>query len=380
MPPHHSVFCLLLKLLPWDAFKRAIECHQAKDCARSFSHKSHLVAMLYAQFAGAVSLREVEAGLSSHANRLYHLGATPARRSSLAEANRHRPVAIFADLLAVMIQCSHRKLRQSMDGLTYLIDSTSLSLNTLSEEWARFSTELCGAKLHVIYDPDADCPVYTAFSAANVNDITAAKAMPIVPKATYVYDLGYYDFGWWAELDSAGCRFVTRLKKNTKLTVTGARPVAEGGAILSDQIGYLPDRQAKSRRNPFSKKVRVVQVRIPTGKVLSVLTNDLTAPAQEIADLYKRRWAIELFFRWVKQTLKITRFLGTSENAVRIQVTVALIAFLLLRLAQQTQKVVTSPLLFARLVRANLMHPRGLGQLHEPKPRTTQTAGQGLLI
>ncbi len=380
MQPHHSVFHSLLKLLPWDAFEGAIERHQAKDCARSFSHRSHLVAMLYAQFAGAVSLREIEAGLSSHANRLYHLGATPPRRASLAEANRYRPVEIFAELLAVMIQCSHRKLRQSMDGLIYLIDSTSFTLNALSEEWARFSTELCGAKLHVVYDPDADCPVYTAFSAANINDITAAKAMPIVPKATYVYDLGYYDYGWWAELDAAECRFVTRLKKNTTLTVTGARAVVEGGAILSDQIGYLPARQARSRRNPFNKKVRVVQVRIPTGKVLSILTNDLTAPAQEIADLYKRRWAIELFFRWVKQTLKITRFLGTSENAVRIQITIALIAFLLLRLAQQTQKEIRGPLMFARLVKANLMHLRGLGQLHKPLPKAAPTTGQGVLI
>jgi len=217
-------------------------------------------------------------------------------------------------------------------------------------------------------------------SAANVNDITAAKAMPIVPKATYVYDLGYYDYAWWADLDAAECHFVTRLKKNTKLTVTGARPVAPGSDILCDQVGYLPPRQAKSRRNPFHKKVREVQVRIPTGKVLSILTNDLTAPAQQIADLYKRRWAIELFFRWVKQVLKIRHFLGTSENAVRIQIAIALIAFLLLRMAQQTQKAVRSPLLFARLVKANLMHLRGLGQLHMPPEKPAPALGQGVLI
>jgi hypothetical protein len=369
----------LVKLVPLDAFDRAVERHDAKDRARGFSHRSHLVAMLYGQFAGAASLRDIEAGLSSHANRLYHLGATPAHRASLAEANRNRPAEIFSDLLGVMIQHSHRTLRQLMDGVTLLIDSTSVALNALSG-WARFSATVCGAKLHVIYDPDADCPVYTAFSAANVNDITAAKAMPVVPKATYVFDLGYYDYAWWAALDNAGCRFVTRLKKNTRLTVTGARPVAEGGAILCDQVGYLPARQAQSRRNPFDKKVREVQVRIPSGKVLSILTNDLTSPAQEIADLYKRRWAIELFFRWVKQVLKIKHFLGTSENAVRIQIAVALIAFLLLRMAQRTQNAVSSPLLFARLVRANLMHLRGLGQLHKPPEKAPPILGQGVLI
>ena len=380
MPAQSSVFHSLLKLIPWDQFQGAIDRHGARDCARGFTHRSHLVAMLYAQLAGAASLREIEAGLSSHANRLYHLGATAPRRSTLGEANSYRPAEIFTDLLGVMIQHVHPRLRQAMDGLTYLIDSTSLPLNRLSDHWARFSDEVCGAKLHVVYDPDADCPVYTAISAANVNDITAAKAMPIVPKATYVYDLGYYDYAWWAELDAAECRFVTRLKKNTTLTVTGARPVAEGGDILCDQVGYLPARQAKSRRNPFNKKVREVRVRIPTGKVLSILTNDLTAPAQEIADLYKRRWAIELFFRWVKQVLKIRHFLGTSENAVRIQIAVALIAFLLLRLAQQTQKAVRSPLLFARLVKANLMHLRGLGQLHKPPERPAPPLGQGVLI
>jgi len=279
-----------------------------------------------------------------------------------------------------MIQQSHRKLRKSMDGVTLLVDSTSVALNALSSGWAQFSAKVCGAKLHVVYDPNADCPVYTAFSAANLNDITAAKAMPIVPKASYVFDLGYYDYAWWAELDAAECRIVTRFKKNTPLKLTRTRAVAQGGAILSDRIGHLPGRQAKSRRNPFDKEVREVRVRIPTGKILRILTNDLDAPAQEIADLYKLRWAIELFFRWVKQTLKIKKFLGTSENAVRIQIAVALIAFLLLRLAQQTQKAVTSPLSYARLIRANLMHLRSLGELHEPpQTKPAPVIGQGVL-
>jgi Transposase DDE domain/Domain of unknown function (DUF4372) len=380
MRQHQSVFHSILKLVPWDDFEHAIKQRGAEDAARDFTHRSHLVAMLYAQFAGAVSLRDIEAGLGSHANRLYHVHATPPKRATLAEANSNRPVEIFSDLLAVMIQRSHRKLRQSMDGVIYLIDSTGLALNALSRRWAQFSAKVCGAKLHVVYDPNADCPVYTAFSAANLNDITAAQAMPIVPKATYVFDLGYYDYAWWARLHAAGCRIVTRFKKNTRLTVTRTQPVAEGGAILSDQIGHLPARLSHSRRNPFSKAVREVRVRIPTGKILRILTNDLEATAQEIADLYKLRWAIELFFRWVKQTLKIKKFLGTSENAVRIQIAIALIAFLLLRLAQQTQTAISSPLMYARLIRANLMHLRGLGELHKPPERAKPVLGQGILI
>jgi hypothetical protein len=323
--------------------------------------------MIYAQLSGALSLREIAAGLSSHQTQLYHLGIGPVRRSSLAEANAHRSSALFSDLFAVLVKQAQRGLRRRLGGTTYLIDSTSVALNRRSERWARFSAEVCGAKVHVVYDPDAGQPVYSAFSAANVNDITAAQAMPIEAGATYVFDLGYYDYAWWAKLDAAGCRIVTRLKRNTPVSITKEQAVPEDSNILSDRIGHLPKRQANSRHNPLQKAIREVQVRIDSGKILRILTNDLTAPAQLIADLYKQRWAIELFFRWIKQTLKITRFLGTSENAVRIQVAVALIAFLLLRLAQATQQGVTSPLAFARLVRVNLMHKRDLRALLQPE-------------
>ena len=141
----------------------------------------------------------------------------------------------------------------------------------------------------MVYDPAADQPVYAAVTASAVNDITAAHAMPITPGATYVFDLGYYDYGWWARLHAAGCRIVTRFKTNTPLTITERRAVPVGGPILSDRVGTLPKRQARNRKNPFSAPVREVQVRIETGKVLRILSNDLNASAQEIADLYKKR-------------------------------------------------------------------------------------------
>jgi hypothetical protein len=149
--------------------------------------------------------------------------------------------------------------------------------------------------------------------------------MPLAAGATYLFDLGHYDYAWWAKLGDEGCRIVTRCKRNTPLEVIEELPVAvasvaEPGAILSDRIGFLPYRQGAGRRNPVRHAVREVQVKTDTGKVLRILSNDLDAPAQEIAELYKRRWAIELFFRWVKQTLKITHFRGTTENAVTIQV------------------------------------------------------------
>ena len=158
--------------------------------------------------------------------------------------------------------------------------------------------------------------------------------MPIEPNATYVFDLGYFDFAWRAKLDQAGCRIVSRLKINTVFHTTHDNPVAHGSPIQSDRIGMLSQRMARSRKNPYCKPVREIIVRIDSGKTLRIFTNDFEATASETAALYKRRWQIELFFRRVKQTLKIKHFLGTNQNAIRIQIAVALIAFLLLPMAQ----------------------------------------------
>jgi transposase len=368
MPHHNTVFGDILKFIPWQRFEALVEEHDADARVRRLSTKGQFLALLYGQLSGASGLREIVTGLSSHAARLYHLGADPVRRSTFSDANTQRPAEVFADLLETMMKQAHRGLRRTLAGTTYLIDATSVRLNARSADWARFSTALCGAKVHVIYDADADRPIYAAVSAANVNDITAARQMPIEPGATYVFDLGYYDYAWWARFDAAGCRIVTRFKSNTPLQVVKEFKVAPGSNILSDRIGFLPSRQAKSRRNPMQDAVREVRVTTETGKVLRILSNDLDASAEEIAGLYRRRWAIELFFRWIKQILKITRFVGTSENAVRIQIAVALIAFLLLRLAQAAQKATLSPVVFSRLVRANLMHRRSINNLLEPPP------------
>jgi len=368
MRHQNSVFHGLLKHVPWDQFDRLVEAHGGDARVRRLSTKSQFVALLYGQLSGAASLREIVTGLASHEARLYHLGAGPVRRSTLSDANAQRPVAVFSELLTIMMKQAHRGLRRKLAETTYLIDSTSVRLNERSAGWARFSAGVCGAKVHVVYDADADRPIYAAVSAANVNDITAAHLMPIEPGATYVFDLGYYDYAWWAQLDAAGCRIVTRFKSNTPLNLVKELAVAGGSNILSDRIGFLPTRQATSRRNPMQDAVREVRITTDTGKVLRILSNDLDASAEEVADLYRRRWAIELFFRWIKQTLKISRFIGTSENAVRVQIAIALIAFLLLRLAQAVQKAIPSPIVFSRLIRANLMHRRPIDRLLEPPP------------
>lgn len=386
MRHHNSVFHDLLKRIPWSAFERLVDEHGADKHVRRLTTKSQFIALVYGQLAGAVSLREIVGGLQSQSARLYHVGAKPPSRSTLNDANRLRPSAVFAGLFAQMVAGAGRGLRRAMGEATYLIDSTSVRLSGAGSDWARFSHQACGAKVHIVYDADAEQPIYAAVSAAKVNDITIARIMPIEPGATYVFDLGYYDFGWWARMDKAGCRIVTRFKSHTPLTVTreqaleatdlGPHLGSHLGPILSDRIGLLPARQAGSRKNPFGDPVREIAVRTETGKVLRLLTNDLDAPACQIADLYKRRWAIELFFRWIKQTLKIRHFLGNSENAVRIQIAVALIAYLILRLAMADQNTVQSPLAFARLVRINLMHRRSTDRLTRPPKNIKYSPGQ----
>src|SRR4030088_230964 len=366
MRHQNSVFHSLMKHIPWTRFDQIVEKYGADELVRKLTTKRQFIALLYGQFSGATSLREIVSGMESHETRLYHVGAAAVKRSTLSDANTMRPWQVFSELFGQMLEQAHRGLRRASKDSVRLIDSTTLPLSRLSQDWATFSSNVSGAKIHVIYDPKAALPVYFAVTPSKVNDITPAKAMPIEAGATYVYDLGYYDYGWWAVLDDAGCRFVTRLKKNTPFSVIKENRVPKNSNILRDCIGHLPTRLANSRNNPLQVPVRQISVIIDTGKVLRIVTNDLDAPAEEIADLYKQRWQIELFFRWVKQTLRIRHFIGVSENAVRIQIAIALIAFLTLRMVQLAQKAVHSPLEFARLVRTNLMHKRPINQLLEP--------------
>ncbi|WP_448041637.1 IS4 family transposase [Bradyrhizobium liaoningense] len=366
MRHQNSVFHSLTKQIPWSRFEQIVEKYGADRLVRKLTTKRHFIALLYGQLSGSTSLREIVTGMASHETRLYHVGATPVKRSTMSDANSQRPWQVFSELFAQMLPQAHRGLRRATADAVRLIDSTSIRLSSLSESWATFSADVFGAKAHIVYDPNADRPVYFAVTPANLNDITAAKAMPIEPGATYVYDLGYYDYGWWAKLDDVGCRFVTRLKKNTPFNVVKENHAARSSNVVSDRIGHLPARLANSRKNPLQVPVREICVTIENGKQLRIVTNDLDAPAEEIAELYKQRWQIELFFRWIKQTLRIRRFVGVSENAVRIQIAIALIAFLLLRMAQLAQKAVHSPLEFARLVRTNLMHRRPINNLLEP--------------
>ena len=251
----NSVFHDLLKLVPWATFDRLVGEFSADDSVRSFTTRHQFQALLFAQLGGASSLREIEATMASHQSRLYHSGALAPKRSTFADANRNRDFRVFSGLFETMLAQAGRGMRRKMGDAVRLIDLTGLRLSGVGAQWARFSTSVFGVKAHVVYDPDLGRPIYHAVTAANVNDISAAKAMPIEAGATYVFDLGYYDFGFWAKLDALGCRLVTRFKTNTPLTEPRDLPLPPGSTaferpdrLSAGPAGHEPQEPDAGRR------------------------------------------------------------------------------------------------------------------------------------
>jgi IS4 transposase len=282
----------------------------------------------------------------------------------------------------VMSMSASSGLRRDLREAVHLVDATSIRLTEVSRAWADYKAHGALVKLHVDFDADRSIPANIAITPARINDVCMVGTMPIEPGATYVFDLGYYDFSWWSQLVAQGCRFVTRLKTHTRPRVIEERSVEAGSCICADRIVAIDGRlkSVRGARHPLAgMALREILVSIEDGRTLRLVTNDLEAPATDIAALYKARWQVELFFRWIKQHLKIKRFLGTSENAIRIQIAVALIVFLLLRLAAAASRSACSLLTFVRLVRANLMHSRPLAGLAKPPPEfLTDTRQQEL--
>ncbi len=371
----------VIQHFPWHRFEHHVRRHGADDSQRGFNSRKQFLTMLAGSLGGHQGLRPVVTALAPNSGALRLLGGKAPARSTLSDAMRDRPAELFIDLLQELIGHLSRTMRRAIKAAVRLIDATHLDVGRRMQHWLGLHNGAVAAKLHVVYDPLAQKPVYFDVTPARINDITAAKdLLPIEPGATYVFDLGYYDFAWWAALAAAGCTFVTRLKTNTPLREAEPRPVAPGGVVLSDQVGLLPARLGFSRRNPFSQQGRAVTIRIDTGKILRLFTNDLTSPAEEIAALYKERWQIELFFKWIKQNLKITRFMGTSENAIRSQIAVAFIAYILVRMVQLDQPGGYAAAAILLIVRSNLFVRRTLTELLDPRrtppPKPRGPAGQ----
>jgi transposase len=241
-----------------------------------------------------------------------------------------------------------------------LIDSTTIDLCKQQFEWAKFRSGKSGVKIHTVYDPDARTPTFFSITDAKKHDKKAAEQMPLLDGATYVFDRAYNDYSWFHDMTVRNIRFVGRMKSNAKFEVAEEFPIS-GEGVLKDQLIRLSSPMTR-KQYPAALR-RVCFKREEDGKVLSFITNDLERTAAEIADLYKQRWQIELFFKWIKQNLKIKRFIGTSENAVKIQIIIAMIAYLLLCMARKVMPTKSSLQQLARLVSVNIMQRRNIAEL-----------------
>lgn len=357
-----TTFLEILKGLPRGTFSKAVAQHNADKYCKHFRHWDHLVAMLYAQLSAAPSLRALETGFNAHASHHYHLGTSMIKRSTLSDSNERRSDAVFNDTAKWLMGQVSRKLRQESAELMYLLDSTSFTLKGREfDKWTMDSRtrNTQGMKLHVLYEPKSEVPVQFDFSAANVNDIERAWSMPVEAGALYVFDKGYNDYNWWHKIDKAKALFVTRFKYNASLTVLEQLeiPQHEADLVLSDELVKFRSKNPGGKRvnRYFDQPLRRVTVNRPDkANPIVLATNDFTSSALEIAQRYKERWGIELFFKWIKQHLKIKQFLGRSENAVRIQILTALISYLLVALLRQSKKIKTTLWDFLYLVRSTI--------------------------
>jgi putative transposase len=344
-----TTFSELLKGLPRSTFDRLVKKHNADKYSKRFGHWDQLIAMLYAQLSGTTGLRPLETAFNSHAAHHYHLNTGPIKRTTLADANEKRADTVFSETAAWLMGQVSRQLRRDSEELMYLLDSTSITLKGREfERWtARNKTRNTqGIKLHVLMESLSQAPTWTCFSAANVNDIELAGAIPLERGALYVFDKGYCDYNWWHRIESSGAHFVTRFKKNAGLRTVQELdvPTEQQDTILRDVLVEFKSRYpGGSRINRYNKPLRCVTVARPNKATPLILaTNDLTSPAAKIAQHYKDRWGIELFFKWIKQHLKIKKFLGRTENAVRIQILTALISYLLVALYRQRHNMAQS--------------------------------------
>jgi len=357
-----TVFAQLLKVLPRGRFERLAKVHGAGRKKRRLSIWGHLVAMVFAQAGGCRSLRDLERVFERHGGIAPHLGLSQVKRSTLADANCRRSSELFCDV-ATLLAGDLARGRGSREAL-HLIDATRILAGKRVAHWATGG----GIKLHVMYEANDAHPVCFAVTSDRVNDITAAHAMVIEPGATYVFDKGYYHFAFWAKLDAQGCRFVTRLKHNSPASVIADREVEANSNIIFDRTVRLSTRLMRNTRNPIDRPVRLVGIKISTGREITLVSNDLDSPAQVIADLYKARWQVELFFKWIKQNLKIGHFMGTSRNAVTIQIMSALITFMLMRIVHNRAQQPIGLQAMARLIQPLALVRKPIAELLWPKP------------
>jgi IS4 transposase len=354
-----------MKPLSRRKFKEIVERHDGDAYDKTFDSWDHLVTLIFAQLSGASGLRGLESSWNAHAHHHYHLGTGPIARSTLSDANGRRPLQVFAETFAMLSAQADRHLRREGAALVRLIDASPIPLEELCT-WARWNGRTRGLKLHVAFDPHADHPRRVEITPANVNDVEVGRALPIETGVTYVFDKGYCDYAWWTRIHDAGAHFVTRPKTNAPYRVVRQRPLgkkAGDGFEVIDDADVVLDTQGKRK---LAIPMRRVRVEREDGTVLTIVSNDRRRSAVAIATLYKTRWQIELLFRWIKQHLQIGKFLGRTDNAIRLQILAAMIAYLLLRIAARMHRATMPAIRFAELVAACLFTRKPIARIDRP--------------
>jgi hypothetical protein len=362
-----SIFNQLLQLFPRVEFQRVVNDTHAERHARGFTCWGQFVAMLFCQLGKAHSLREITGGLASCEGRLAHLGITAPSRSTLAYANAHRPwqlyQAVFYQLLARCQAAAGAKKFRFKNKLLSL-DATLIELCAEMFPWATFRRTKGAVKLHFTLDHDGYLPTVLVITEGKRRETPVARQQRFAPGTILVFDRGYLKVSWFAELTAAGVFFVTRLKTTTRYRVIRRRPLPQHRGILMDQDIRLRGRLS---RRQYPDRLRRVVLRTPNGDRLEFLTNHLTLGASTVARIYQDRWQIELFFKALKQNLRVKTFVGTSANALHIQIWTALIALVLLKYLQLKATFGWSLSNLVALLRMNLFAYRDLwAWLNEP--------------
>ena len=321
-----TIFAKLLEPIDRRRFAAIVARHDGDAYDKSFFSWDHLVTLIFAQLSDFDSLRALQAGWNASSQHHYHLASGALSHSTLSDANKRRPVAVFADACEEVAKLLDRQCRGDSRDFVRLIDSTPIPLGKLCD-WAKSNGRIRGMKVHVVYDPHHDLPRIRDIRHANVNDAQIGRTIEIASGATYVFDKGYVHYKWWTAIHQARSFFVTRPKGNMGLRVVKARDLQRVGG---DGFTVLADEEvALASKGDFKLPIPLRRVRLQrdNGKTLSLLTNDMTRSAVAIAALYKARWQIELLFRWIKQHLKFRKFLGHNENAIKLQIYAAVIAY-----------------------------------------------------
>ena len=376
-----SIFSQLLQLFPRLEFEEAVRKHNSDYAAKGFSSWGQFVAMLFCQFGRAHSLREICGGLASCEGKLRHLGVSDSpKRSTLAYANANRPWSLYQTVFEQLLsKCklavAGRGIKKKFKFKNKLVslDSSVIDLSLSLFDWAHFRRTKGAVKLHLLLDHDGYLPSFAVITDGKTSDIKAARRLKFEPGTVVVMDRGYIDYEWFVQLTHQSVYFVTRLKDNASFDVVETRKVLAESGILKDQIIFFHNQAVPDMEHFF----RIVEIwDEEKQRSFTFLTNNMEFAASTIAAIYKDRWQIELFFKAIKQNLKIKTFLGTNPNAVKTQIWTALIAMLVLRYLQLMSTFGWSLSNLAALIRHQLFVYRDLiGWLNAPFEGPPQLTG-----